>query len=281
MGAIKIKNPDYQKELTPIVYGESSVKVLSMESSEPDILMFTTHWHNRLEILRITKGELCLNINGSAVSAKAGSAVIFNPCQPHTGVSGKNGVGYFVVMFDVDKFFNATALTSKFLKPILQQDITLNNHICDTQIVSDIDSLIEFAKTKPSLAVAQVYIFLSKLFEKKLYSQAIKAAGNKKIYTVTEYLNKHFCEELTLGGLSRTFGYNESYLCQKFKECTGLTITNYINILRLEKAQIMLKSTDKSISEIAYQCGFNDLTYFSHCFKKHLDISPANFRKKH
>ncbi len=278
---VQIKNPDYQKELTPIVYGESSVKILRMESHEADSLMFKTHWHDRLEILRIISGKLYVNISGNTITAEKDTLVIFNPCQPHTAVSGANGVKYFVVMFDVDKFFNSAKATNKYLKPLFEQNILLNNYVDDRKILKEVDSLIELAKSDALLATAQVYMLLGRFFSEKYFKQAEKTPNNRKFYQVTEYLNKHFSEEITLSQLSRTFGYNESYLCQKFKECTGLTITNYINILRLEKAQELLKNTDKQISEIAYQCGFNDLTYFSHCFKKYLNISPANYRKEH
>ena len=98
-------------------------------------------------------------------------------------------------------------------------------------------------------------------------------------HKIIKYLNENFCEALNISSLGKIFGYNETYLCQKFKECTGLTIINYINILRLEKAQELLKTTDKPISEVAFLSGFNDLTYFSHCFKNKFNISPTGFRK--
>ena len=112
------------------------------------------------------------------------------------------------------------------------------------------------------------------------FRQFEKPYNNKAFYKIIKYLNENFCESLSISTISKMFGYSETYLCQKFKECTGLTIINYLNVLRLEKAQRLLKTTDKSINEIAFSCGFNDLTYFSHCFKNKLNISPSDFRKR-
>lgn len=273
-----MKRLDYQKELTPVVYTESAIKILQI-SVKPESLAFHTHWHNRIELLRVTNGDLNVNINGEVVNASKNSIVIINPCLSHTGIAGANGTEYTVISFDISNFLNASVASSKYLAPILEQKISLDNYIDDPLFLSAVDEIIKYFKTDPLFAISSVYKFLSLFFKNGKYSQSEKPYNNQNFYKIIKYLNENFCEALSISSLGKIFGYNETYLCQKFKECTGLTIINYINILRLEKAQELLKTTDKPISEVAFLSGFNDLTYFSHCFKNKFNISPTGFRK--
>ena len=80
--------------------------------------------------------------------------------------------------------------------------------------------------------------------------------------------------------VSEKFGYNETYFCRRFKEITGLTFTGYLLALRMERAQKLLMETQEEIGTIAWKCGYADVSYFSHCFKKQFGVSPMGFRKE-
>ncbi len=275
----KTKNLDYQKELTPVVYTESAIKV-SHFSIKPESLAFHTHWHNRIELLRITAGNIIVNINGEVVNAKKNSLVVINPCLSHTGFADTNGVEYTVISFDINNFLNSSVASLKYLSPISEQKISLDNYLDDPIYLSVVDEIIKYFKSDPLLAISEIYKFLSLFFKNKNFKQFEKPYNNQAFYKIIKYLNENFCESFKISDLSKMFGYNETYLCQKFKECTGLTIINYLNVLRLEKAQKLLKTTEKPVSEVAFLCGFNDPTYFSHCFKKTFNMSPSRFRTK-
>jgi AraC-like DNA-binding protein len=66
-----------------------------------------------------------------------------------------------------------------------------------------------------------------------------------------------------------------------FTKTMNITINEYITILRLEKAKGCLVTTDSSISEIALECGFENIPYFSYVFKRRVNVSPSQFRKKY
>ncbi len=273
-----MKRLDHQKELTPVVYGESSVKLSIFEIKKND-RCFRTHWHDRFEILRIMRGDMKVFIGEDSYIAPSDSLVIINPCQPHSAVAGENGAYYYVVSFDIDKFFNLSAVTDKYLKPIFERKILFNTIIDDDFILAEVDMLISNHKINPLCAVGNVYMILGKMINKKLYQITQNTSINEKFNIVTKYINDNYNKKITTAELSKIFGYNESYLCRKFKECTGLTISSYINILRLEQAKTLLEKTNKSVQDISVICGFDDLPYFSRNFKKHFFVSPNNYRK--
>ena len=64
-----------------------------------------------------------------------------------------------------------------------------------------------------------------------------------------------------------------------FKEGTGMTPMEYLMEYRIKNADIQLKTTEKSISDIAYECGFGDSAYFSRCYKKRRGITPSAARR--
>ncbi|WP_074435132.1 helix-turn-helix domain-containing protein [Bacteroides timonensis] len=73
---------------------------------------------------------------------------------------------------------------------------------------------------------------------------------------------------------------NASSLCRAFKKACGSTIFQFINRLRIEKACSLLKNTDLSITQIAYQVGFNSLAHFNNQFKKFARTLPGVYRKQ-
>jgi AraC-like DNA-binding protein len=68
-------------------------------------------------------------------------------------------------------------------------------------------------------------------------------------------------------------------MTRKIKKETGLTPGELIKNYRLEKASVLLKEKSGNISEVAYAVGFNSLSYFSHSFKEHYDLTPSNYLK--
>lgn len=94
------------------------------------------------------------------------------------------------------------------------------------------------------------------------------------------YIKIHYQDDINLTDLSSLLGANTTALCRKFKEETGETIFQYLIHLRIEAASIMLRTTKRSVSEIAYHCGFNTLPHFNRKFKELTGLSPKDFRKE-
>lgn len=104
------------------------------------------------------------------------------------------------------------------------------------------------------------------------------------LFTATEYefqetIQKHLFEELNVEELAFLSGMSLSSFKRKFNSIYGTSPNKYIVSKRLEKAQNMLVTSDLHISEIAYACGFSDLSHFSKTFRKYYNTSPSEARK--
>lgn len=94
-----------------------------------------------------------------------------------------------------------------------------------------------------------------------------------------QYLNEYHTN-VTLDDLSRHFGRSKSYISHMFKKAGGVSIREYCNHLKLEDAKRILLSTDRSVTEVALEVGFQDVSYFVHLFKEKYGKSPLQYRKQ-
>ncbi len=94
-----------------------------------------------------------------------------------------------------------------------------------------------------------------------------------------EYLRKHYAYPVTLRDLASVYYLNEKYVGRLFKNQTGRTFHEFLNDIRMEHAQRLLRETSKSITEIALDCGFDSAGYFCRIFKKREGVSPSVYRR--
>lgn len=274
---------DVYKELTPVIYGEHAIKYLLCKRDQGG-LCFNMHWHDRMELLQVVSGCLELHLGEERFRVWPGQVGIIGPKRMHCGFAGESGVAYHTIMFNVEKFYNATQATEKYLVPVYENITNFQPVTADQQVVDAVDkmvNLLTIEKEKNALlAIGSVYEIIGLLYQHcKSDTEVIPNADNK-FKPILEYMNNNFAEKISAKDICTRFGYNETYFCRRFKAMTGMTVMNYIQILRMEKAQKLLRGSEEDVGNIAWQCGFSDVSYFSNCFKKRFGITPTDFRKK-
>ena len=101
---------------------------------------------------------------------------------------------------------------------------------------------------------------------------------SKTINEVINYIHSHLEEPLSLALIAEHFHKNASTLSASFSQNTGISLSNYIQQAKIEKACEYFKSTTLSVSEVALTVGFQDFAYFSRIFKKHTGCAPKKYR---
>lgn len=104
---------------------------------------------------------------------------------------------------------------------------------------------------------------------------------SKAIQSCCEYIEMHLGEELTLQEMAERLGYTKYYLSRRFKEETGVTIHNYAKFARIERAKMLLSTSDRKIEEISAMLQFGSRSFFDKAFKKSVGMTPAQYRAEH
>ena len=99
------------------------------------------------------------------------------------------------------------------------------------------------------------------------------------MYDIADYLSQNCEQNLSLDEIAEQFYLSKYYMCRLFKEVTGYSISEYINIHRIQKARHYLENTDLSISEITGLIGYGSMTHFEKNFKTYMNVSPLKYRK--
>lgn len=117
-------------------------------------------------------------------------------------------------------------------------------------------------------------------YAEKLFALAPEAdADRDTIDRVCAYLDEHYAGDTSLQALADTFFVSPTYLSKRFREKRGITITGYLEELRLTKARDLLCASGLSISEICALVGYNDANYFSRLFRKRFQVPPSRYSK--
>ena len=105
--------------------------------------------------------------------------------------------------------------------------------------------------------------------------------NHPRITRVKNHIDDNCIKRLKLGDLAEVAGLSPNFLCKIFKDITGENIIDYVNRCRINKAKKLLLDTNQAVKGIAYECGFENETYFFTLFKKKEGLSPSEYRKKH
>lgn len=270
-------------ETEDLSYGEFLVKKHDHESTCAEV-KFTTHYHLLCEIILVCSGKLDLICGNDSFSTYKDDIIYIEPNMLHYGMSGQEGCLYRVIQFYWSDMFSSTPAEKRLAKMFEDCLYTFENKFNDPKAVelfnkiyqvNDSDDLIFMVDEKSAL-----YNFLSYLIKKHLLVNTKKSYANDRFNDILEYVNKNFTLSLTTDEVAAKFAYNTQFFCRLFKSRTNFTFKNYVNLCRIEKAQLLIQEQKHDLSTIATMCGFNNTSYFSTVFKEYLNQTPSQYQSQ-
>ena len=103
--------------------------------------------------------------------------------------------------------------------------------------------------------------------------------NDEAIIDIQEWMHKHFNSEINMRKVSQNFELSQRSLNRRFKQATSLSPLQYLQEIRLEKAKELLKTSNLTIAEVAYNVGYPDSAYFSALFRRMVTLSPGEYRR--
>lgn len=111
------------------------------------------------------------------------------------------------------------------------------------------------------------------------FAHTERSTESRRVQKVKQYINDHYADPLRLSDLADIVGMSPVAFSRFFRQRTGRTLSDYIVDIRLGYAARMLVDSTKNISEICYECGFNNLSNFNRTFKAKRNCTPRDFRE--
>jgi two-component system response regulator YesN len=125
----------------------------------------------------------------------------------------------------------------------------------------------------------EIMLYFTEQFD--MIMRAIGNSSNDSIFDdILDYIHHNYAKQLKLETLAPLFGYNSSYLGKLFTQKMNLSFNSYLDEIRITQAIHLLDDTNLKVYEIANRVGYNNVDYFHQKFKKRMQISPAEYRKK-
>lgn len=237
------------------------------------------HFHQFFELVFILNSTTNFNIiiENDTLSLKNGQLAILPPFVIHNRYSSPNeDIKRFILYFKEDILLPQLKNKLVILKGKFASDKILSDKISDRLflIAKEINTPSEFHDLNLESSLHELLLFILGYCN---FYDSEEAKG--RINDVINYINENYQEEITTSTIADEFYINPSYLCRQFKQNTGRTISEYINVTRIAKAQHFLNICCNPITEIGSSCGFSNPTHFYRMFKKYTGLSPSEYRK--
>lgn len=242
--------------------------------------IYETHWHNSIEITYVVKGEKIQIYKGShdeMIQATEGTLLLVNSGMSHE-IQVKKGLEGIVLLIERGSinYFYPECENCNFN---LELDLEAKNMM--------IEKMLALAKEKDENNLARQYIYVLEiisLLAKRLIDQddlyrEKHDESSELITSISEYIDYNYARPISLDEISSLTHYNKSYLSSLFKKKLGITIFEYLKNVRLQHCLHELKTTHKTIVDIALENGFANIQSFNKLFKEIYQMTPVQYRK--
>lgn len=276
----------------PIIDDSSfPIRIHSVCSDESTDIFFDTHWHREMEFFYFTSGKGIIYCDLNPIPVEAGDIIVVNSNELHRGQNLSSKLGRYNIIVDPDIFHTGfmTRCETKYIYPIIKNHIVFQNKISDDKKVEEnIKKIIHEYESGLNGFELMIKGYLYELFALLIRRYAIsyltpreyeKRVENLKNFgDLFKHIETNYTQRTTLKEAAAMSNMSQSHFCRSFKEFTGKTFVEYVNSIRLNRAEILLLNSNMSVTEIAMEVGFNDINYFSRLFRQHKGVSPTEMR---
>jgi AraC-like DNA-binding protein len=276
------------REITPLTAGDCFT-IFSRAKPRFD---FPLHYHDEYELnLIVNAGGAKRVVGGHMEMIDDLELVLVGPNVCHTWITHKcqsNSVSETTIQFHKDlfddKFLRRNQLN--FVKNMIERSqrgilfsqetiVKVKDRISSLDKKNGFDSVLELLSILHDLSISRNMKTLSDAS----FSNEHFHYNSRRIEKVFEYMNSHYYMPITLAEVSKLANMPESSFSRFIKQRTGKTFIDSLNEIRLGHASRMLIETTNTIAEIAYKCGFNNISNFNRVYKRKKFCNPKDFRE--
>ena len=266
----------------------SSFRVLHTKT-KPESFPWQYHYHPEYEIVCVLSGSGSRHVGNHFSNYEDGDLVLIGPNLPHAGF-GLNSHGLheeIVVQIKEDVLKDSVlsrpemAIVSTLLEKSKygicftgHTKLYITKNLKKFLKLSPFDKLIELFRILHSMATSEDY----ELLNPSSALSNLTRKNNGRLQEILAYVEKHYNDDIDIKKAASIANLSIPSFCNYFKKLMNFTYTDFINQYRIQRACIMLQQ-EKTINEISFQCGFNNVTYFNKVFKTIMKKTPSEYKK--
>jgi AraC-like DNA-binding protein len=275
--------------------GASSVEglplALQMFHNQP-LIMLKPHWHAQVEVNFIVRGHVRYRMNSHAVSLSAGDMCLFWGGLPHQMDDASDDAFYAGAHLPLVHFFRLHLPAD--VRHRLMTGATLVTGATDLSDDHNFERWNRYARSgdpaKTQHAVDELLLRLERVrFEPyRLVPDVLageETAGpfdqqsSRNVGRMCDFIAENFLYDIDCVDIATAADIHPKYAMSIFKKSTGMTLNEYVNLLRLSYAQALLMDQGANVLRVAMDSGFGSLSAFNKSFRKLAGMSPSDFRR--
>jgi len=249
------------------------------------------HYHPEIELIFVYKGSGKRQIGSNISYFTDGDLILIGSNLPHCGMTNENTKNEYEVVIQFSKEF----LGQDFWKAVEMSRISALLEKAKSGIVfgedfkkalkPKINALTESHSLNKLLLLIEILDQMSltqdyKILNASKYYLQTQKEDNDRINVIFNFVKDHFKEQITLETVAELANMTVPSFCRYFKKIANKTFTQFVNEYRITHAMKLLAEQPMSITEVCFDSGFNNFSYFNKTFKEHTQKSPSQYRKE-
>ena len=257
---------------------------------DPQFQMQEAHLHSRYELYYLNRGSCSFFVGGRLFAMQEGSGILIPPGVLHSTSyrSSHAGAERTALFFreedlnyaDLRDLVGGWAKTERPSLFLLDQSFREGLEALFAAMLAEDRIRDCYCERMLDLRCKEVLLYLSccALYEEDLPQEL--RTGDPLVLLAARFIGAHYAQKLGIPELARACGCSESLLSLRFKRATGIGVHAYLQGFRLQQAASLLAQTKRSVTDIAFSCGFQSPGYFKDAFRKVYGISPRAYRRQ-
>lgn len=229
------------------------------------------HFHSQIELYFVDGGEMEMLVNNHSKTLHEGDLSVALSYDAHAYKTPKESKSS---VFIIPSF-----MCEEFISEVRHKRVT-NPYICDKSITSRIKDCIREINSGKLGHISQkgyIYLILGLVSENLSFENASEAVDTRLSSKILFYINENFREDITLASISAHLGFSASYISRYFKSCFNIGINQYIAVIRLKNALMLMHEKKHSLTYCALESGFNSMRTFYRVFASEFGCSPGEY----
>lgn len=278
-----------QRQTATAIHEGSGYELISFDAEKlnvfaAEVYYCEPHWHTAPELICILSGEFSVTLGHATSVTGAGSMLYINPDEIHSLEARAPNSQLLTIQF-APNLFDETHPAPQINYALIagQQESKTDRQIRDCSIALLEHLVYAQASFQRIALVYQLLGALAASGENQTASHqfTIRKKDQQLVKYGIEFINQHFDDELNLTTIADNAGVSYHHFSRTFKKISGYNFKEYLTMIRINKAKLLLKDTLIPITDISYTCGFSGHKQLIFAFNKYCRMTPTEFRKRY